>query len=157
MKNRLHTRSALAGAGIAVIAFVASGATLQDVATSPEVSEEETTMQVHYLEVVTSDVDATCGALEKLHGVSFSEPEANLGNARTAALAAGGRIGVRAPMHDAEESVVRPYLLVNDIESAVQAAEAAGGVVAVPPMEIPEQGKIALYFQGDNQYGLWQL
>ena len=39
-------------------------------------------MQVHYLEIITPDVDGTCGALEKLHGVSFSAPEAGLGKVR---------------------------------------------------------------------------
>ena len=36
-------------------------------------------MQVHYLEVVTPEVDATCAALAKLHDVTFGEPEAGLG------------------------------------------------------------------------------
>jgi hypothetical protein len=39
-------------------------------------------MQVHYLETVTPEVDATCEALAELHGVTFSQPEAGLGNSR---------------------------------------------------------------------------
>ncbi len=120
-------------------------------------SEAEEAMQVHYLEIVTPDVKATCDALEKLHGVSFSAPEAGLGNARTAALESGGMIGVRAPMHEAEEPVVRPYILVDDIEAAVEAAQAAGGEIALPPTEIPGHGKFAIYMQGGIQHGLWQL
>ena len=120
-------------------------------------SEEEEAMQVHYLEIVTPDVDATCGTLGKLHGVSFGEPEAGLGNARTAALKGGGRIGVRAPMHEAEEPVVRPYVLVDDIEAAVEAAKAAGGEIALPPTEIPGHGKFAIYVQGGIDHGLWQV
>ena len=46
-------------------------------------------MQVQYLEIVTPDVDGVCAIYEKLHGVSFSAPEAGLGNARTAVLAGG--------------------------------------------------------------------
>ena len=114
-------------------------------------------MQVQYLEIVTPDVDATCGALEKLHGVSFSAPEAGLGNARTARLGGGGLIGVRAPMHESEAPVVRPYILVEDIESAVEAAKAAGCEIAHPPMEIPGRGKFAIYIQGGIHHGLWQL
>ena len=64
-------------------------------------------MQTQYLEIVTPDVDALCDSYEKLHGVTFSTPVAELGNARTADLAGGGRIGVRAPMHEKEEPVVR--------------------------------------------------
>ena len=114
-------------------------------------------MQVHYLEIVTPDVNATCGALEKLHGVSFSAPEAGLGNARTALLSNGGLIGVRAPMHETEDPVVRPYVLVEDIEAAAEAAKAAGGEIAHPPMEIPGHGKFAIYVQGGIHHGLWQV
>jgi len=46
-------------------------------------------MQVQYLEIVAPDVDAVCAAHEKLHGVTFTAPEAGLGNARTPALAGG--------------------------------------------------------------------
>jgi predicted enzyme related to lactoylglutathione lyase len=113
-------------------------------------------MLVQYLEIVTADVDATCSLLEKVHGVRFAKPEAALGNARTAALAGGGRIGVRAPMRADEQPVVRPYLLVDDVEAAVAAAKAAGGEIAMGATEIPGQGKFAIYFRGGIQHGLWQ-
>lgn len=114
-------------------------------------------MEVHYLEIVTPDVDATCGALARLHAVAFSdEPEPALGGARTARLAGGGMIGVRAPMHAAEEPVARPYALVTDIDAAVAAAAAAGAQIAVPPMAIPGFGRCAIYFLGGVQHGLWQ-
>lgn len=119
-------------------------------------SKKETAMLVQYLEIVASDVDATCSALEELHGVSFGEPEAALGNARTATLAGGGRVGVRAPMREDEAPVIRPYLLVDDIEAAVKAAEAAGGQIAMRATEIPGHGKFAIYFLGGVQYGLWE-
>ncbi len=120
-------------------------------------SKKENTMLVQYLEVVTADVDATCAALEKLHGVRFGEPQAALGQARTAKLAGGGRVGVRAPMREDEQPVVRPYLLVDDIEASVKAAQAAGGEIAMSATEIPGQGKFAIYLQGGIQYGLWEL
>ncbi len=116
-------------------------------------------MLIQYLEIVTPDVDATCATLEQMHGVRFGEAEAGLGNARTAALESGGRIGVRAPMAAHEElGVVRPYVLVDDIDSAVTAAEAAGAEIAIPPTEIPGyDGKFAIYILGGIQHGLWQL
>ena len=119
-------------------------------------SDEERSIQVHYLEIVTPEVDATCAAYAKLHGVEFSEPEVGLGNARTVALTNGGVIGVRAPMHEPEEPVVRPYLLVEDIEAAAAAAVEAGGEIAHPPMLIPGHGKFAIYIQGGIHHGLWQ-
>lgn len=120
-------------------------------------SEGDEAMQVHYLEIVTPDVDATCATLEKVHGVTFSAPQPMLGNARTAALNDGGRIAVRAPMRADEDPVMRPYVLVDDIEAATEAARAGGGEIAHPPLEVPGEGTFAIYLQGGNQYGLWQL
>ena len=114
-------------------------------------------MHVQYLEIVTTDVDATCSVLAKTHGVTFGAPEAAFGNARIATLTSGGRIGVRAPLADHEQPVVRPYLLVDDIEAAVGAAEAAGAEIAMPATEIPGGGRFAIYILGGIQHGLWQL
>src|SRR5688572_19754168 len=114
-------------------------------------------MQIHYLEIVTKEVDAVCAAYASTNGVQFGEPDAGLGNARTAALADGGLVGVRAPLRSTEEPVVRPYWLVGDIEAAVAAVVQAGGKIAVPPMEIPGHGTFAIYLQGGNDHGLWQL
>ncbi len=114
-------------------------------------------MQIQYLEIVTPDVDAVCKTYENLLAVEFSEPEAGLGNARTAALAGGGLLGVRAPMHETEEPVVRPYLLVDDIDASARAATEAGGEIAHPPLEIPGHGKFAIYLLGGIHHGLWQV
>lgn len=114
-------------------------------------------MKIHYLEIVTKDVDAVCAAYAAAHKVKFGEPDAGLGNARTATLANGGIVGVRAPLRATEEPVVRPYWLVDDIEAAVAAAVQAGGQLAHAPMEIPGHGQFAIYLQGGNDHGLWQL
>ncbi|MFI0607408.1 MAG: VOC family protein [Anaerolineae bacterium] len=114
-------------------------------------------MKIQYLEIVTREVDAVCDAYAAALKVQFGEADAGLGNARTAPLAGGGLVGVRAPLRDTEEPVVRPYWLVDDIAAAVAAAVKAGGQLAVPPMEIPGHGTFAIYLQGGNDHGLWQL
>jgi uncharacterized protein len=114
-------------------------------------------MRVQYLEIVTKEVDAVCAAYASALNVRFGEPDAGLGGARTASLAGGGLIGVRAPLRATEDPVVRPYWLVADIDAAVAAAVQEGGAIAVPPMEIPGHGKFAIYLQGGNDHGLWQL
>lgn len=119
--------------------------------------EEERAVMIQYLEIVTPDVDATSDALEATRDVSFGEPIPELGNARTAPLENGGRIGVRAPMRETESPVVRPYLLVEDIEAAVDAVHASGAEIAMMPTEIPGQGTFAIYILGGIQHGLWQL
>lgn len=113
-------------------------------------------MQIYYLEIVTEEVEAVCAGYAAANGAQFGEPDAGLGNARTAALPGGGLVGVRAPMHETEQPVVRPYWLVDDIEAAVAAAVESGGEVAHPPMEIPGHGKFAIYIQGGIHHGLWQ-
>jgi predicted enzyme related to lactoylglutathione lyase len=114
-------------------------------------------MKVHYLEIVASDVDAVCTAYEAAHGIKFGSADPLLGGARTARLPDGGSIGVRGPLRDTEEPVVRPYWLVDDIEAALDAATRQGAVVAHPPLEIPGKGRFAIYIQGDVDHGLWQL
>jgi predicted enzyme related to lactoylglutathione lyase len=118
---------------------------------------KEGAMKIQYLEIVTKEVDAVCAAYTAAHNVHFGEPDVGLGNARTATLAGGGLVGVRAPLRATEEPVVRPYWLVDDIVAAVAAAVQAGGEVAHPPMEIPGHGTFAIYLQGGNDHGLWQL
>jgi predicted enzyme related to lactoylglutathione lyase len=114
-------------------------------------------MQIHYLEIVTKEVDAVCSAYAAANAVEFGNPDAGLGGARTAALPGGTLVGVRPPMHEAEELVVRPYWLVDNIEAAVAAAVGAGGEVAHPPLEIPGHGTFAIYILGGVHHGLWQL
>jgi predicted enzyme related to lactoylglutathione lyase len=114
-------------------------------------------MQIQYLEIVTPDMDAVCATYEKLHGVSFSAPVAELGNARTASLAGGGILGVRVPMHETETPVVRPYMPVDDVETAAAAAIEAGSEIAHSPMEIPGHGKFAIYIEGGIQLGLFEV
>jgi predicted enzyme related to lactoylglutathione lyase len=113
-------------------------------------------MRIHYLEIVTKEVDAVCGAYAASNGVQFGEPDAGLGNARAAPMPGGGLVGVRAPLRETEAPVVRPYWLVGDIEAAVAAAAKAGGVIAVPPMKLPGHGTCAIYVQGGVDHGFWQ-
>ncbi len=113
-------------------------------------------MNVRYLEIVTPDVEATCEAMGRLHDTTFGEPEPALGNARTAKLADGGVIGVRAPMAEAEAPVVRPYFAVDDVAAAATAAEEAGAEIAHPPLELPGHGTFAIYILGGVHVGLWQ-
>jgi predicted enzyme related to lactoylglutathione lyase len=113
-------------------------------------------MQVYYLEVVTKDVDAVCATYEATRGVKFGAPEPALGNARTAMMPGGGWVGVRAPLRDTEDPIVRPYWLVDDIDAAVQAVASAGARIALPPMVIPEHGTCAIFLQGGVDHGLWQ-
>lgn len=120
-------------------------------------SPEQESMRVHYLEIVTRDVESVVAAYAVALDVQFGEPDPALGGARTARLANGGLVGVRAPLRADEDPVVRPYWLVPDIEAALAAVVEAGGQIAHPPLEIPGRGTFAIYHQHGNDHGLWQL
>ncbi|MBM4855676.1 hydroxylase [Vibrio parahaemolyticus] len=114
-------------------------------------------MKVQYIEIVTPDVDSICNIYADIYNVQFGEVDFNLGGARIASLSNGGVIGIRAPLRETEEPVVRHYTLVEDIQSAVDAAEKCGAVVAVPPMELLGHGMCAIVIQSGVELGFWQL
>lgn len=111
---------------------------------------------VHYLEIVTNELDSTCGLYERLWGVHFGSPVAELGNARTAEGPDGTLVGVRAPMAEHESPIIRSYVAVEDIGAATQAAEAQGAMVAYPPTRQGEYGTFAIVILDGVQHGLWQ-
>ena len=113
-------------------------------------------VRVHYLEIVCKDVDAHCAALERVHGISFGDKVADLGQARVAGAPDGSLVGVRSPLAEHEQPIVRTYVAVEDIALAIKDAEAAGGTVAYPPTKQGDTGTWAIYILGDVQYGLWQ-
>jgi len=113
-------------------------------------------MNIHYLEIVTQDVDTDIAIIERAQGLVFGAPVTALGGARVAKTETGGSIGIRAPMHETEAAATRPYFLTETLAETIEAVRALGAEIALPPTEIPEHGTIAIYFVGDLQYGLWQ-
>jgi predicted enzyme related to lactoylglutathione lyase len=111
---------------------------------------------IHYVEIVCRDVDAQCATLERVRGLTFGETVADLGQARVAEAPDGSLIGVRAPLAEHEQPIIRTYLAVEDIARAVADAEAAGATIAYPPTVQGDTGTWAIYVLGDTQIGLWQ-
>jgi len=113
-------------------------------------------MAVHYLEIVSNDVDTLAGLYERMHGLAFGPPDPELGQARVASQADGGLIGIRKPLAAHEQPIMRTYLAVDDIQQAVETAEEAGAKIAYPPTRQGAQGSFAIVIQGDVEHGLWQ-
>lgn len=113
-------------------------------------------MDIGYLEIVTPDVDAVRQTYAAVHGVSFSGPVPELGGAWVAQLSGGGRLGIRGPLRPDEVPVVRPYLRVDDVASAVAAARAGGAEIAIEAMPIPGHGTIGIFIQGGIESGVWE-
>jgi predicted enzyme related to lactoylglutathione lyase len=113
-------------------------------------------MAVHYLEIVTNDVDTLTALYQRIHGLSFGPPDADLGEAHVATRPDGTLIGIRKPLAAHEEPIVRTYLAVEDIQQAVKAAENSGAVIAYPPTRQGQRGTFAIVIQGGVQHGLWR-
>ena len=101
--------------------------------------------------------DAACELYSQMHGIKFGHADHGLGGARTATLASGGMLGIRAPLRTTETPVVRPYVLVKDIKASVAAAAKAGAKIAMEPTEIAGRGQFAIVIHGGIESGLWQL
>ena len=112
---------------------------------------------VHYLEIVTPDVEAACDLYGTAYGWRFQAMGAELGNSFVATLPGGSLCGIRAPLHDQEVPTVRADVRVADIATAVEEAGRPGAEIALEPTEIPGRGKIAIYLRGGVQQGLWQV
>ena len=113
-------------------------------------------MTVHYLEIVSEDVDALTGLYQSMHGLSFGSPDPDLGQARVATRGDGSLVGIRKPLAAHEQPIVRTYLTVEDIQQAVKKAEEHGAMVAYPPTHQGQRGTFAILIQGGVQHGLWQ-
>jgi predicted enzyme related to lactoylglutathione lyase len=112
---------------------------------------------IYYLEIVTPDVQSVSEFYASAYGWRF-EPEApELGNAMVAILPDGSMCGIRATMHEEEEPIVRTYLRVGNIDVAVKRAAELGAAIALEPIEIPGRGRVAIYFLGGIQQGIWQV
>jgi predicted enzyme related to lactoylglutathione lyase len=113
-------------------------------------------MAVHYLEIVSDDVDTLTGLYQRMHGLSFGPPDPDLGQARVATHADGTLVGIRQPLAAHEQPLMRTYLAVDDIHHAVQQAEDAGATMAYGPTRQGQRGTFAIVIQGDVEHGLWQ-
>lgn len=111
---------------------------------------------VHYLEIVTNELDATCALYASVWDISFGEPVADLGQARTAERSDGLMIGVRKPLADHESPILRSYVAVEDIAAATKAAKAQGATIAYAPTRQGVFGTFAIVILDGVEHGLWQ-
>ena len=119
-------------------------------------SQQGDSVKIYFLEIVTPDVDRACALYSMMYGVTFGDADEVLGGARTASLDGGGMLGVRGPLRETEAPVVRPYVLVDDIDAAVSAAAEAGAEIAMTPTESAGYGRFAIVIHGGIESGLWQ-
>ena len=90
-------------------------------------------------------------------GWNFEPEKPELGNARVAELPGGSLCGIRAPLSETEKPIVRTYLRVADLDTAVKKATKSGAKILLDRMELPGHGTIAIYEIGGIECGLWQV
>ena len=113
-------------------------------------------MAVHYLEIVSDDVDTLVGLYQHVHGLSFGPPDPDLGQARVATRNDGSVVGIRKPLAVHEQPIMRTYLEVDDIQQATKKAEPSGATIAYPPTRQGDHGTFAIVTQGNVEHGLWE-
>ena len=142
---------------IPVASMLSLGCTETESTGDNQLSRIGALVKIHFLEIVTPDVDGACALYSMMYGVTFGDANQDLGGARTADLDGGGMLGIRAPLRDTETPVVRPYVLVDDISASVSAAAESGAEIAIAPTEIAGYGKFAIIIHGGIESGLWQI
>ncbi len=110
----------------------------------------------HYLEIVSPDVQAICSLYEQSLGIEFEQPAKDVGGARVASLPDGTLLGVRGPLREDEQPVVRIYSRVKELSAAIEAARKAGAQVALEEMPLGERGRIGIVILGGIEHGYWQ-
>lgn len=111
---------------------------------------------VHYVEIVSEDVDALVALYQSTQGISFGPPDSDLGQARVATMQDGTLVGIRKPLAAHEQPIVRTYFAVQDIRDAVKKAEGHGATTAYGPTRQGDRGTFAIVIEGGVQQGLWQ-
>lgn len=84
---------------------------------------------VHYLEIVTPNLEGARDLYQTAFGWDFEGPIPELGNAWIASMPGGGTCGIRAPMHEQERETVRNYF----------------------------RGRISIVMVGNIEQGFWQV
>jgi len=118
---------------------------------------ESTINVIHYLEIVTPDVDATRQLYATSFGWNFQPSVSELGNASVATIPGGSLCGIRAPLHAEELPVVRTYIRVANLDTATKEAKDLGATILLESMDLAGWGKISIYEFGGIQHGLWQV
>ena len=110
---------------------------------------------ITHIEIPADDVERAKRFYSAIAGWEFSEMPGYEGYwlFRTSDRAGGG-LGVRG---QTVGSTVRIYINVDNLEQAIQAAEANGGTAVSEPQEVPGQGRWASIPDPEgSEIGLWE-
>jgi uncharacterized protein len=112
-----------------------------------------------WVDLMTSDPEKAKQFYTELFGWTYEVGDQEKYGGYTMAFKDGQAVaGMMSNQGSDYPDVWNTYLRVEDIDAATRAAEAHGGQVHLQPMEVPEQGKMAMIGDaGGASVGLWQF
>ncbi|WP_334170231.1 VOC family protein [Sinomonas sp.] len=113
-----------------------------------------------WADLMTSDLEKAKTFYGELFGWTFEGSDPDKYGGYTTAFKDGEQVaGImpKMPEQDTMPDVWTVYLLTEDIKSTAAKVQEGGGQVFMPPMEVPEQGHMAMFGDaGGAAFGGWQ-
>lgn len=115
-----------------------------------------------WIDLGTTDVERARAFYEGIFGWESTDIPTPMGPAYTTFTLKGKTVAGMAPQTPDNAAAGRPstwnsYVLVDDVDAVTKRFEAAGGTVAMPPMDVMTQGRLAMVVDPTGAtLGLWQ-
>ena len=108
-----------------------------------------------WVDLGSPDVEATAGFYSALFGWEVAEAHPDAGGYRIAHI--GGRTVAGLGPQMGPVSAWTTYFATDDADASVEAVTAAGGTVMMGPMDVMDQGRMAIAMDPEGAaFGLWQ-
>jgi uncharacterized protein len=110
-----------------------------------------------HTELASTDPTATRKFLEAAFGWRFETQQGPKGGTYLAFTAPGGGRGGIRPTQPKEPPATTSYVLVDDLDAALQKVQKAGGEVVLPPTDVPGMGRFFWFkVPGGPVLAAWQ-
>jgi predicted enzyme related to lactoylglutathione lyase len=108
-----------------------------------------------WVDLGSPDIEASVGFYSTLLGWEVAEAQPDAGGYRIAHL--GGRTVAGIGPQQGPKSAWTTYIATDDTDGTVKAIEANGGRVMMPPMDVMDQGRMAIAMDPEGAaFGVWQ-
>ncbi|GAB2656521.1 VOC family protein [Gordonia jinhuaensis] len=110
-----------------------------------------------WFDLMTSDADAAVSFYQQLFGWEAEDPNPDLGGYRNFTLNGKRIAGLMSAADDSAPSVWSSYLHTADPDETLELVKAAGGTVMVPPMDVGDEGTMAVAIDAAGAViGFWK-
>lgn len=112
-----------------------------------------------WVDLATTDPDAAIGFYGALFGWEAGDPAPpEMGSYRILSLNGEPVAGLGTVMNEGQPPAWTTYIATADADAAAEAVGQAGGQTLLPPMDVMEEGRLALFSDaaGGAVFGVWQ-